>query len=294
MAYDQRAVQSAVPGTNGDYAFDLLSAGQSPEQVAAWLRGRVSADQVSAFLSASSGGTGTDVGGPAGLAALFRQPDVTLPDSAKAKTDLRGLETKSIGGLSSLIDEDPEARRQKIQDAMYTNSAEGINYSGDRLAQDVKESQNSKNFLTSSATGDYFLDPIERNRALALERAGNDAFINSGAEVRADTASRSGLLGAAFTNANTGLQSEANVEASNRTANQNATTTGYQTGLQVEENALNREQKGSQFDRSLAQTKDLQEQSFANAKDINSSNAIGAGIGGLANLFAPSIVKALF
>ena len=242
-----------------------------------------------------TGGTGGSsssgaFGGPAGLAAAFRQPDVTLPDTQGAMTGLRDLEMTGAGGLKALLAPgNYDAQTKATRDAIYANAASDINYSGDRLAQGAKEGQNAKNFLNSSATGDYFLDPIERNRATALERAANDAYVTSQGMTNANMTTQAGLMGAAINSGNAGLQSEANVLASNRTANQNATTAGYQTGLQVDENAANRAQQLGEFGRSLDQQKDLTQQGFQTAKDINSSNAIGAGIGGLANLFAPQL-----
>lgn len=257
-----------------------------------------SQDPAATALMASEGGHSTGAspttgagayGGGAGLAALFKQPDVTLPDSAAAETALRASQMQGVNGLSGLINGNYDAQTAATRKALYDNASSDINYSGDRLHQDALEQQNGKNFLNSSVTGDYFLDPIERNRAVALEKASNDATTQAQAMTNANLTTQAGLLGQAFAQGNTGLQSEANVQASNRTANQAATQAGYQTGLQADQNAAALAQQNTQFGQSLSQTKDLQEQAFQNAKDINSSNAIGSGIGGLANLFAPQL-----
>lgn len=284
---------SALTGTSGDAARDMLTAGQTPDQVAAWLRGRLPESEISAFL----GGAGSGDLSPAGLAGVFRQPDVTLPRGEEAKGALRDLQLEGVGGLRSLIGADPSARRKALEDAYFDTAAADIDYSADRTLRDVLEGQNSKNMLTSSATGDYFVEPVERARGMAKERARNTAFTTAGQDVRAEQASQAQLLGQAFNQGTTGLQADANVEASNRAANQSATQAGYTTGAQLEENAANRAQQESQFGRSLGQQKDLQQEAFANTRDIadraSTSAAIGGSIGGLATLFGPTANKFL-
>jgi hypothetical protein len=248
---------------------------------------------------AAAGGDGAAAGdlSPAGLARVFRQPDVTLPRADEAKGAFRDLQLSGVTGLQKLLASDPQANRARIAKAIYDNAAANINYEGDRLVRDVKEAQNAKNVLHSSATGDYFLDPIERSRFQALERASNDAYLAAGAEGRADQTSALTALGQAFSEGATGLQGEANVETANRTANQGATQAGYQTGIARDENALTRKQQESQFGRSLTQQKELQEAGFANAREIASAagvgNLVSGGFSGLARLFGPAINNAL-
>lgn len=250
----------------------------------------LSADEYLAGL----GGTTPSAGGlsPSGLAATFRQPNVTLPGAEAAKTGLRDLQTNAVGGMQKLLASDPQAERQKLIDAIYGNASSDINYSADRLSRDTLEGQNAKNMLYSTGTS-YMLDPIERGRATGLEKAANDAFVQANSIGNANEAQRTATLGAAFNSGTTGLQGEANVESANRTANQAATQAGYQTGAQLGENAANRGQQEGQFTRALGQQNDLQTQAFQNTKDIASGSAIGAGVGGLASVFAPTLNNAL-
>lgn len=246
--------------------------------------------------NAQGGGPSASDLSPAGLADIFRQPDVALPRADEAKGALRDLQMGGTTGLSKLLEQDPYANRDRIASAMYDNAAEGINYEADRQSQAVKEGQNAKNMLYSTGTS-YFLDPIERGRSIGLGKAKNDSYVQAGAEGRADYNTQLTALGQAFNQGTSGLTAEAGVEAANRNANQTATQAGYQTGAQLGENAASRAQQESQFGRSLTQQKDLQEAGFANARDIAGSaglsSLIGGGLSGLSRFFGPAANNAL-
>ena len=72
------------------------------------------------------------------------------------------------------------------------------------------------------------------------------------------------------------------MESANRTANQAATQAGTTAGIQA-----------GQFSRELGSREALQREAFTTAQTIASGNQLSAGIasglGGLANLFAPTI-----
>ena len=232
-----------------------------------------------------------------GLARLFRQPDVTLPRSVEAQDEFRDLELAGVGGLQTLLGEDTSARRKAIEDAYYKTAEADIDYSADRTLREGLENTFGRNVGLSTITGDYVVEPVERARNMAKERARNTAFTTAGQDVRAEQNQRLTALGQAFNQGATGLRDEATIAATNRSANQAAMQTGMQTGLTIGENERGRGQQESQFSRSLAQQKELQEKGFTNAREIASNAAVGAGIGGglegLANIFGPSIDRTL-
>lgn len=229
---------------------------------------------------------------PASLAALFRQPDVTLPGATEAKGALRGLQLSGVRGLETLLAADPNARRASLEAAFYDPAAADINTQADRAIRDANEIYGARGVLTSTIPVDYTVAPLERERMNALARARSNAVTSAGSELRADTTNQAQLLGQAFNQGAAGLQGEASVEMANRNANQSATQSGYTTGLQLGENAANRAQQENQFGRSLAQQKELQTAGFANAERIAdkaaTAGAIGGSIGGLAQLFGPA------
>jgi hypothetical protein len=246
------------------------------------------------------GGTASAAGGdlsPAGLAALFRQPNVTLPRAEEAKGAFRDLQLDATGGLRTLLGADPTALRESLRKAIYDPAASDINFQADRAKQSGLETMFGKNMGVSSVTGDYVLEPVERARLAALERAANDAFVQANTMANQNTTTQAQVLGQAFNQGGAGLQGEAGIEASNRAANQGATQAGYQTGIQTTENAANRAQQESQFGRTLGQQATLQREAFKNTRDIADKAAtaasVGAGIGGLAQFFAPAANNAL-
>jgi hypothetical protein len=240
-------------------------------------------------MQAAGVGGGSSAGGdlsPSGLAAAFRQPDVTLPGSAAAKEQLRASQMGAVRGLDTLLAEDPTAMRAALQQAMYNPAAEQINYAMDRDLQKGLETMFGRNMGVSSVTGDYVLAPIARERANSLSKASNDAFVSANTLANQNMTTRAQMLGQAYNQGLTGLQGEANVENANANRNQTATQTGYQTGIQVSENDKNRAQQESQFSRNL----DFQQ---SNANNALIAGGIGGTLGGLANLFGPSINTAI-
>lgn len=241
-------------------------------------------DQGFPDTTATTGGGTTD---PAGLARIFQPTPVTLPNAEGAKGSLRDLQLESVGGLRKLMAADPYAEREALRKAIYDPTAREINYQADRQSQDIKEGQNAKNMLYSTGTS-YFLDPVERGRSNALERAANDAFVQANTLSNQNQTTQAQILGQAFNQGTTGLTNEANVEGSNAQRQQQGTQAGYQTGLQLGENEKNRAQQESQFTRNLGQQKELQTAAFQNQRDIANAQGLGAGLGGLAQLFAPA------
>lgn len=219
---------------------------------------------------------------PEGLAALFRQPNVTLPGGEAAKATLRALQQRGVTGLDALLGEDQGARRQAIEDAIFGEQEADVNRNADVLRRDIRENLFARNVGTSSIGPDYYEGPLEGERLRALASARRNAVTQSGQEVRADQNQQLTALGQAFNEGTAGLQGEANVESANRTANQAATQAGATAGIQE-----------GQFSRELGSREALQREAFTNAQTIASGNQLSAGIasglGGLANLFAPTI-----
>jgi hypothetical protein len=223
---------------------------------------------------------------PAGLAATFRQPDMTLPNAAGAKEQLRASQMGAVSGLDALLAEDPTAMRAALQKSIYDPAAEQINYAMDRDMRTGLETMFGRNMGISSVTGDYVIAPIARERANSLGKASNDAFVSANTLANQNMTTRAQMLGQAFNQGLSGLQGEANVENANANRNQSATQAGYQTGLQLTENDKNRAQQESQFARNL----DFQQ---SNANNALIAGGIGGGLSGLANLFGPSINTAM-
>ena len=165
--------------------------------------------------------------------------------------------------MEALLAQDPAARRKALEDAYYKTAEADIDYSADRTLREVLESQNAKNMLYSTATGDYFVEPVERARMMGKERARQTAFTTAGRDVRDEQLTQAQLLGQSFNIGTAGLTTEAGVEAANRNANQAATQAGYTLGSQLGENAATRAQQESQFGRSLAETGALQREGRA-------------------------------
>lgn len=236
-------------------------------------------------------GVEPDMGGTAGPDTGGDFP-VALPGAEEAKTRLRGLQTGGVDRLFALMDKDPSARRQAIEDALYEEQAADINEALDRERQRGLETLFGRGVGESSITGDYVLGPIARERASRLASARRNAFAQAGSEVRADTATQLQMLGQAFNQGTAGLQGEANVEQATAARQAAVAEAAKNRAQAVSEAGLSRTQQESQFGRSLGQQKELQERAFTTAEKIASENrlagGIGAGIGGLATLFSPA------
>lgn len=230
--------------------------------------------------------TGAGDGGSSGGASPVDESLTTLPDSPGAMARMRALQMQGMSGLEALMARDLSGERKTFEDAMFGEQAEDINYAMDKDMRTGLEAMGGRNMLTSSVTGDYVLAPLARERASRLASARRNAITTAGAEQRADLNSQMQMLGQAFNSGTTGLQSEQNVNQ----ANANRQT-------QVSEAEKNRTQQESQFGRSLTQQKELQESAFANAREIASGAALGAGISGglsgLSSLFGPAIDRTL-
>lgn len=233
---------------------------------------------------------------PADLAALFRQPNVMLPRGEESKGALRDLQLGGVSGLMKLLQADPQAGREALRKAIYDPAAEEINFQADRTRQSGLETMFGKNMGVSSVTGDYVIEPTERARGAALAKAANDAFVQANTLANNNATTRAQILGQVFNEGTGGLTAEAGVESGNRAANQQAAQAGYQTGIQTQENAANRGQQESQFGRTLGQQATLQREAFKNSQDIadkaTTAASVGAGLGGLAQFFAPTVNSA--
>lgn len=206
---------------------------------------------------------------------------VTLPQTDEAMGALRGLQLSGTRGLEALLGRDTTAHRKSVEDALYDSQARDINYALDRDQQRGLETLFGRGMGVSSATGDYVLGPIARERADSLANARRKAFTEAGDEVRADTTSQLQMLGQAFNQGTSGLQAEANVGQANAARR-----------AQIDESRAARAQQESQFTRGQSQQKDLTESGFKNAREIadraTTAGAVGAGLGGLAQFFAPA------
>ena len=224
------------------------------------------------------------VGGAQQYADFVGADPFELPDSEGAMQGLRALQGESVQGYRDLIAADPNEGRQDVQDAMYELQREAIT----RDAADLFRRQNEATFgrgvgLSTISTENTGRLARETNDSLA--RAGLNALIGSGAESRANTASRLGVLGAGFGAGSSGLQGEANVGMANAGREQQANQFALNTAFQESQAALNRAQQGGQFQ----QQHDL----ATRAMDINERNqqlaALGLGAQGLATLFGPAL-----
>lgn len=245
-----------------------------------------------------SGGTGGGGGAvnfedPASVAAFTRVPGFDLPDSAGAMGRLRNLQTSGTSGLEALLAEDLEPGRQKIEDALYSRMEGDIDRMGADSVQQILENTFARGVGPSTVTGDYYVAPLRREQATAKENARLSAFTTSGGEARANQGSRLAALGQAFNQGTTGLQGEANVGMANADRERTTRTGAATTGLSALQSRLAREQQGSQFSQSLAQQEKLQQDAFKNAEKIASENRLASGVagglGGLANLFGPTL-----
>ena len=124
------------------------------------------------------------------MADLIAAPPFELPNSPEAMQGLRALQMRSVGDLYGLMDEDLEPGRQRIEDALFGRMNSDIEQmAADRL-QESLEHTFGRGVGESSVTGDYYIQPLRREQAMARENARNTAFVTSGQEARANMASR--------------------------------------------------------------------------------------------------------
>jgi hypothetical protein len=173
-----------------------------------------------------------------------------LPDTPAALAQMRALQSRSGGGLSSLMDQDTGAQRARVQRALYDASAEGINTAADRQRQTMLEGTFAHGVGPSSITVEL-AGRGQQEQGDALARAARDAYAGAGAEQRADLASQQGLYNTGFAAATAGLQGDANVALTNAAREQQESQFGRNLEFQGSENAANRSQQESQFGRNL-------------------------------------------
>ncbi|HYF09187.1 MAG TPA: hypothetical protein VD970_16315 [Acetobacteraceae bacterium] len=227
----------------------------------------------------------TGAGGAATPSGLYKA--FALPGADEAMTGLRGLQTDSVTGLRALLGKDTTARAKEAADALYALDSDNINYEADRTLQSGLEGMGARNLLDSTITGDYVREPLERARLGALSRAKQSSVLGGSQQAIAEQNAQLTALGQAFNSGTQGLQGEANVGLASTGRQQQESQFGRQLASSERQAQLNREQQSS-----------LQDKAFANTKEIASNQmlgaGLGAGIGGLASLFGPTLNRSLF
>ena len=231
---------------------------------------------------------------PTALAGETIPPAFATPGTADALTRFRDLQTRGITGLQGLLTQDPTARRQTIEDALFSRAQETINRQATDLGRDIEEGTFARGVGKSTITRDM-LDRLNREQLDATARARRESFLSAGAETRAEDAAKMAALGQAFSEGMQGIGQEAGISQANAAREQQGKQTAAQTAFQNLLNRLNRQQQGGQFSAELGSRETLQREQMKSAEEIADAQilagGIAGGIGGIGTLFSPTLAN---
>jgi hypothetical protein len=240
-------------------------------------------------LTGGSGGLASLLEDPEALSAYTRPQDFMMPRTQEALDAFRNLQLESASGLRDVLAH-PAQGQPEIERALFERQREDVERLALRERQKSTEGAFGRGVGLSTILNDRLTD-INREEMDATTRARREAILGAGAEARAQEGARLAALGQGYQMGTGGLQSDANVFFQNARNEAAANQFGISTAATNMTNRLNRELQEQQFATELNSREDLEKRRHDLARELQRNqllaSGIGAGIGGLAGLFAP-------